>query len=314
MNFSLENTIIQCALSPTSATIYPSYKRGTATERLVQSYQDNFKQDRDTNLLSINAARKLRKAINWLAYLSGEKSIFVKNLNKHVKFRLSFITLTLPSTQIHSDQEIKKECLVPFLQWLRDSKKVKKYIWKAEIQKNGNVHFHITLDKFVHYAEVRRQWNKNIDKLGYVKRYTLESNKFNPPSTEVKSVKKVKNIAAYLTAYLTKTKTSKGKKAGAEYNKRVIGGRLWGVSSYLSKIKSLTITEEHEGFSTLLAYLKGNSSSQYNTDFSTTYSIIPDMFNEICDVYLELLGFDWLIDANFDVYDLGLIPGKHNLN
>lgn len=314
MSLSLDNTIIQCALSPTAATIYPSYKRGAVSERLVQSYQDNFAQERDTNLLSINAARKLRKAINWMAYLAGEKSIFVKSLDKQIKFRLSFITLTLPSTQIHSDQEIKSACLVPFLQWLRDSKKVRKYIWKAEIQKNGNIHFHITLDKFVHYAEARRQWNKNIDKLGYVKRYTLATGRLTPPSTEVKSVKKVKNIAAYLTAYLTKTKTSIGKKASADYNHRIIGGRLWGVSSYLSKIKSLTITEEQEGFHTLLDYLRGNSSSRFESDFSTTYSIIPDMFNEICDIYLEILGFDWLVDANFDIYDMGLIPGQQNFN
>lgn len=303
--------LFSISLTPTTATQYIQYERKRTTEKLVESYRQNFEKDRITNLLSINAARKLKKAINWMAYLSTQKSVFVKELNKNINFRLSFITLTLPSEQVHSDTEIKNICLAPFLQWLRDSAHVRKYIWKAEIQKNGNIHFHITIDRFIHYKRIRQQWNRNINKLGYVNRYTLLTGKVSPPSTEIKSVRKVKNIAAYLAAYMTSTAKSNSKKTSDQYNSRIISGRLWGISSYLSNIKSLTITEHDWEFNRIIKYLKTNSKGSYSTDFSTTYFLLPEMFEEIVECYVELKGFDWLIESGFDIYDVGLLPNMN---
>ena len=311
---SLSENIMCIALTPTSATQYISYTRNRHSENIVKTYLANFEKVRQSNLLSVNAARKLKQAINWMAYLSTEKRVYVKEIGRSVKFRLSFITLTLPSPQIHSDQEVKQQCLQPFLQWLRDSAKVKKYIWKAEIQKNGNIHFHITMDKFVHYKRIRQQWNKNINKLGYVDRYTLATGKIQPPSTEIKSVKKVKNIGAYLSAYLAADGKSKNKKTRSEYNNRIIGGRLWGVSSYLAKIKSLKIQEDDWQFSTVIKYLKQNSKGIYSTDYTTTYFLAPTMFEELTECYLEVKGFDWLIESGFDIYDIGNLPSSFSPN
>jgi hypothetical protein len=320
-----EDSVIQIALTPISATLYCSYKRGPASEKLINSYTCNFEKERHSNLLSINAARKIKKAINWMAYMSDEKMVFVKSLNKGVKFRLSFITLTLPSSQIHPDTEIKERCLGPFLQWLRDRYKVKKYIWKAEIQKNGNIHFHITIDKFIHYQQIRKQWNKNVNLLGYVDRYTLETGKITPPSTEIKSVKNVKNMAGYLAAYMAPQDSSnrkdkngqpikRSKKEEDAYNNRVINGRLWGVSSYLSKIKSLTITEENIGFEEIIRYLKRNTKRPIEKDYVTIYPIYEDMFQEIAEVCVKFIGFDWLVKSGFDLDDVGDLTNKICLN
>ena len=66
-----------------------------------------------------------------------------------VQYKLTFITLTLPSKQIHSDNEIKSKCLNQFLIELKKNHSVSRYIWKAEKQENNNIHFHIIADKFI---------------------------------------------------------------------------------------------------------------------------------------------------------------------
>ncbi|GAH42212.1 unnamed protein product, partial [marine sediment metagenome] len=45
------------------------------------------------------------------------------------------------------------------------------YLWKAEKQKNGRIHFHIITDKFIPWNELRNVWNKHQQTLGYVTGY-----------------------------------------------------------------------------------------------------------------------------------------------
>ena len=262
---------IQISISPTSATSYVNSSGRKKTRRLIQSYKTNFEKERQDNLLSASAARKLRRSINWLVHTSREKRIFSKELGRQVRFRLSFITLTLPSDQVHSDTLIKRDCLNTFFQWLRDKHNCLKYVWKAEIQKNGNIHFHITTDKFIAYREVQRAWNRCLDKLGYIDRFEEQHGHRNPPSTEIKSVKKAKNLGSYLAAYLADGKDSSSKKAKKEYNSRVIKGRLFGVSRYLSRVQNIRISADVCDFWATLDKLRKGAYRVINGDFSTTY-------------------------------------------
>ena len=268
---------IQLSISPTSATHFVLSSNRGSSQRLVDSYKVNFEMERKDNLLSMSAARKVRKSINWLVHTSKEKQLYQKELKKHIKFRLSFITLTLCSKQVHSDKLIKDQCLNVFLQWMRDSYKVKKYIWKAEIQKNGNIHFHITMDKYIHYAKVQNAWNRSIEKLGYVSRFENEHGHRNPHSTEIKSVKNAKNLGSYLAAYLSGGKESKGKKGGIEYNNRVIEGRLFGISSYLGQIKNIRICADELDFERALKVLRNYSEKAIYGEFSSTYIYSSEM-------------------------------------
>jgi hypothetical protein len=99
----------------------------------------------------------------------------------------TFVTLTLPSVQMHTDNAIKEKILTPFITWLTSSssetyskgpKKGQKkgfgvsvYFWRAEPQKNTNIHFHIIADKYVPWEAIRNQWNQFCERLGYVTRY-----------------------------------------------------------------------------------------------------------------------------------------------
>lgn len=119
--------------------------------------------------LSKHSQNQLKQSIQSLYYLSPKRKQKINEQSYYQNYKASFITLTLPSVQIHSDTEIKK-ILNNFLSTLRFHG-LKNYVWKMEIQKTGNIHFHLVIDKFFHYYYLQALWNKNIEKLGYVTAY-----------------------------------------------------------------------------------------------------------------------------------------------
>lgn len=80
----------------------------------------------------------------------------------------TFVTLTLPSAQRHTDREITSYCLNAFFAYARKYFKVRYFIWKKELQANGNLHYHIMCDRFIDHEYLRRAWNRIINK-GQVK-------------------------------------------------------------------------------------------------------------------------------------------------
>src|SRR5438552_841266 len=101
--------------------------------------------------LSITSVSKLRAALNWMMLFSEKKFVYNKEQKKGYHFKLNFITLTLSDIQFHPDRFIKRKMLDPFLKWLVRVHNCKNYVWKAETQDNGNIHFHITTNKFIHW-------------------------------------------------------------------------------------------------------------------------------------------------------------------
>lgn len=187
--------------------------------------------------VSIQAKRKMSKALDYLLTIATEKKVFERVSGKTVIFKVAFVTLTLTSKQIHPDSEIINKCLNSLLLELKKYYSVKHYLWRAEKQKNGNIHFHLVIDKFIPYYELRNRWNRIINKLGYVDRYqenmkefyksgfkvsnnkndkrpeplqyiayqkALTSNFNCPNSTDIHSTRKINNLKKYLTKYMTK--------------------------------------------------------------------------------------------------------------
>jgi hypothetical protein len=187
--------------------------------------------------VSVQAERKIKKALDYLLYTAKDKKVENSFSGKSFKFKIAFVTLTLPSAQIHTDNEIKERCLNSLLLELTKKYKVKNYIWRAEKQENGNIHFHLIVDKFIPYQELRDRWNRIVNKLGYVDRYReLQENwhqggfklrkellktwpawkQFqayqrgakthwnSPNSTDIHSVQRIHNLKLYIVKYMTK--------------------------------------------------------------------------------------------------------------
>ncbi|WP_406631599.1 hypothetical protein RAO04_05210 [Ornithobacterium rhinotracheale] len=138
---------------------------------------------------------------------------------------------------------------------------MKNYLWKAETQKNGNIHFHVLIDTQIPRGDIQRIWNQYINKYGYVDRYSEKMNRLtakeymakysknyksekdcilayqrnkkmgwsNPPSTKIETPKSKRNIVAYVVKYLLKQ----------EENKRPVIGAVWGASNKVKKLNYL---------------------------------------------------------------------------
>lgn len=228
---------------------------------------------------------------NWL----GSVEAYFRNdprLRKKADLLFTFVTLTLPCTQNHTDQEIRRRALTPFITQLKRLHDVRQYIHVSEAQRNENIHFHLVIDRYVHHAEIRRLWNNYMDELGYIQDYRDAQNHFhkdgfkfranlahkwsfadqleayirgkkdnwsNPNSTDIHSLRHVNNIAAYITKYITKSK-----------NYRPIEGRLWGSSNDIKTIQPINITLRKKLRQPLMELAQFAGSRLFETDFSWT--------------------------------------------
>lgn len=211
-------------------------------------------------LMSNKANGRVRLAIDWMLHLAKDKPLPQNKVTSNFTFKVNFITLTLCSKQKHSDNEIKAVLLNQFLTELRTKFKCSNYLWRAESQRNGNIHFHIVTDVFVPWRTLRSDWNRIQEKLGYVSAYAAKTGNYDPNSTDVHSINRIKNLSGYLAKYCSKN--SKGyvvmvSKASTQPIKpqfwlnykhpklaekptfyRQVHGKLWGLSHSLSKFKT----------------------------------------------------------------------------
>lgn len=249
------------SLKPNALTIFELPENQSSVGHSNKGYKNLDDNKNKYGEMSAHATKRLRKTIDYMIYLTNLKKITGtsiisksnietieyekgKKFSKPVNYKLTFITLTLPSSQIHTDNEIKSECLNHFLTSLRRKFSIDLYIWKAEKQENHNIHFHILTNKFIPWEQLRDEWNRIINKLGYVDRYQAKMKEFfkdgfrisdnpldkrteekqraaylqnlasdfrNPNSTDIHALYKIKNVAAYISKYLSKevTKTDR---------------------------------------------------------------------------------------------------------
>ena len=223
--------------------------------------------------VSANAKRKITKAIDYLLFYANDKILPSKSHGKNYHYKVAFVTLTLPSKQIHSDHEIKSICLDSYLTELRKCYQVKNYVWRAERQKNGNIHFHLLIDKFIPYWQIRDRWNRIVNRLGYVNRFQNVHGHNVPNSTDIHSLKYIINARNYLLKYVTKDeKTDK------------IDGRMWGCSESLSKIRGGQIVIDSKVSREIQKAIEYNPSSCFTSDYYTVCHIdIQTLQNLGCD-------------------------------
>lgn len=227
-----------CNVYPTYSVIRPIFEKSKSKSRVRANYNDleflirdkqnaNLKNNNPKGIMSIKAQKRIKNAINWLAMSVPKKKIYNKTQKKYFTFQLGLLTLTLPSKQIHTDQEIKKYVLQPFIDYMRKAWLLKNYIWKAETQANGNIHFHIVIDEFIHKKAINAVWNKMLLKLNYVG---------GNASTRIEAIKKVNDIGAYMAKYLSKN----------DKERRMVEGKLWACSESLSEKKTKIVFDTNE--------------------------------------------------------------------
>lgn len=209
-------------------------------------------------VISAKSQSRLKTAVDWMVYLSENKTYYSKKTKQVHKLQLNFITLTLSAKQSHTDTFIVTHMLQPFLKWLeRQGNEL--YIWKAETQANGNIHFHITTNKFIHYISIRNKWNSLQYNHGYMSKYISEHGDADVNSTDVRGLKNVKSASKYLAKYFSKKDESR----------RKIESKIWGCSRILSQL-NLNFTSEQKDFTAIANLITSNSTS-FNIDHFTIF-------------------------------------------
>lgn len=261
-----------------------------------KKFEHLLKSDRQhQGKVSDQARRKIGRAVEYLLFMSNDKYLPETAHGKSYKFKLAFVTLTLPSAQVHADNFIKKEIFNQFLIEAKNKWLVKNYIWRAEKQKNGSIHFHILVDKFIPWSELRDVWNRIINKHGYVDRYRDSMRKFhqrgfklrddlvkywphraqvkayqkgkakdwqNPNSTDVHSLNYVHSVKNYIIKYITKAE-----------KEQVVAGRMWGCSVSLSKIKGAGEIVDNYLHDEITRIQEANPAKVYHGDHFTVMNV-----------------------------------------
>ena len=174
--------------------------------------------------LSEFARGNLKFAINLLIEQAKWKTMINPTTKNEYRFKVNFITLTLSAPQGNvSDKEIKSQMLGPWLRIMRDTFKLRSYVWRAERQKNGNIHFHFVTDTFILYSDIRDNWNHQQAKFHFINDFRNRNNSEFPNSTDVHSVINIRNLAAYIVKYMSKD----------ERGLDSIEGKVWDCSSNL---------------------------------------------------------------------------------
>lgn len=279
--------------------------------------------------LSKMAKKKLSTAIEYFLLLNKPQNGKSGNTGRHYENKIAFITLTLPSKQIHTDNEIKEKCLNQFLIELTKYHKITNYVWRSEYQQNGNIHFHILVNRFIPWNDVRNRWNRITNKMGYVDRYRdelqayhkdgfkvrydlldkwpiekqkqayekgLKSDWHNPNSIDVHGIKNILNLKNYITKYMTKLVSNPNEKEKNPLYGRKNIGRIWSSSTILSNITGATTEVDsciERDLGTIEEHFK---KAFYKTEYFTVIDIsITDLESLKC---LELLNlfFHFMLD------------------
>lgn len=224
-----QNVYVRPSYIVSMPDFYSPYKMPS---RAFIDNQINLKDNSHGGTISGKADKKCRNAINWLLCASENKKVFHSGTGRWFDFKVNFITLTLPDTdQPIKEHDFKTKLLNPWLTLLRRYHGLKNYVWKIEFQKNGKLHLHITSDTFIHYSIIRKSWNKLLGSNGYLTKFSRDNGHADPNSTDIHSVRKVKDLAAYIAKYMTKN----------EVYKKQVRGRIWGCNFELSRANKTKI-------------------------------------------------------------------------
>lgn len=347
------------SIYPDKLCLWNSFEDCRRKERNMYGLKEN----NPNAALSQKGSKRLRTAIAWLCHLAKLQEVNDGRLSKKIKFTLNFITLSLPSPQIkyyqlpcgkklygpdfkkffpaanlqfgkfeyfYNDKWIKSNLLNQFLTELRQKFKAVNYVWKAETQANGNIHFHITLNKYIYQGDLRTMWNRILDKTDFIKRYSDKFSKMsfeqyyeyrnqfysvnykkclkawekgtmehwlNPNSTDVHSVRQIRDIGAYLSKYFVKK----------EDKRRYVTGFLWRLSFQLSKFKC-ACTSYGSRIDSELSYLKKIFPKKFKE-----YDWRNILYVKIKDVF-ELIPNSMIVQYFSDYVNKILYPNQLKIN
>lgn len=229
-----------------------------------------------TGQMTNGSQKRMKKAVDLLCQIA--RPVWINNpvIHKRMRHTLSFITLTISGRERKvNTKEGNKQLLEPWLRHMRRRALMRSYIWKAEFQKNGQLHYHITTNRWIHYQLIRDTWNNILAEKGLTSNWDYSTGK-SPNSTDVHSVYKQEDISKYLAKYMSKI--SKDVKADS---------KVWDCSMNIKKAKYFTIP------ASFLLPIPVQADEVIQTDFAEIVKVhspikfLPDDLKKAYDKYIS---------------------------
>lgn len=216
---------------------------------------------------------------NWLLAGKVADKNGYKQKKGNTKITATFCTVTLPKAQAHTDQELRRRALNGLLQALKRYVGMKNYIYVSELQKNGNIHFHIIIDIKLNKWKLRNLWRKQMYLLGYLDTYAKHEAGQKYIATQADQINDVTKVGKYISKYMAKTNSvvQQGKK---------LEGRLWGMSDGVREYQGV-VMDWKEAKQTGIVEIWGGQESGF---------VVND--------YVEVRNYDWEIEQDNPVIDI----------
>jgi hypothetical protein len=280
--------------------LFEQFPQGVPRSDKQRENEKNLTRGDYNGYMSPKTKSKVKKYLGtWVDSIQAiRKTYEYKRLDKQPY--LTFVTLTLPSQQIHEDNEIKRKCLTPFIATLQRKWNVWHYFWRAEAQKNGNIHFHIIVDSYIHHGQLRAEWNKCINKLGYVDQFAKSFQHDNPNSTDIHGLRDIQSPASYLIKYCTKTDNPD------EPTYRKINGRIHGCSDGLRELSPYESLMGGKEIDFINRCVEDESSFVFDGD---EFKIVKCSVQKMLSKYWPELSkkyFRWKVDVAKHLYTIQL--------
>lgn len=238
---------------------YKTTKQYATIEKINEEKKKNY-----TGKMSAAAQRRVsKKILCWYTGCDMYNKGFNIKLEKDKK-KLVFVTLTLSATQFTSDLEVKKQLLKPFIRFLREKKGCRNWLYKCERQKNGNIHFHLIIDKYIDKKEIQEAWNRLQEKEGYLAEYQQKYGKLNAPSTEIKLVRNQEQCERYVAKYVAKNDED-----------AKIEGAVWSSSTSVATLDFFNFAETEEVTEAINEACVKNEIRYYKNDTFVIYYCQP---------------------------------------
>jgi hypothetical protein len=135
---------------------------------------------------------KVKTLVDTIIFMEQLPEAKLQTMNDKLGYKqqacyLTFVTLTLPSAQLrnaageYDDEHAKRYLLRPFIERLKYKFGVQSFIWVAEPQEAGNIHFHLLIDKYIDNRkdsdneaksqQLTKAWNEILAGHGYIAVY-----------------------------------------------------------------------------------------------------------------------------------------------
>lgn len=216
---------------------------------------------------------------NWLLAGKVADKNGYKQKKGNTKITATFCTVTLPKAQAHTDQELRRRALNGLLQALKRYVGMKNYIYVSELQKNGNIHFHIIIDIKLNKWKLRNLWRKQMYLLGYLDTYAKHEAGQKYIATQADQINDVTKVGKYISKYMAKTNSvvQQGKK---------LEGRLWGMSDGVREYQGLVMDWKEAKQTGIVEIWEGQESGF------------------VVNEYVEVRNYDWEIEQDNPVIDI----------